>query len=273
SSEDAEGMVDLEALLKEEDVPQARSHRRASPSKEAGEGKEEFVDLSGLLDEEVKQDVEKFVPDVSSEEESVSKQLDSIFSEFQKDAQEQIDDIDHETHYNLGIAYKEMGLLNEAMIEFKQAMKGPDRFIDSCNMLAACHQESGDDSAAIELLERALSDPRCEETQAGWLRYDLASLYEKGSRLEEALGLFNEIARSDRNFKDVALRIETLEGLLGKPKHKIKAIKAIEQEDEDVDAMMERVFGESAPGTPSKSAKAGTGAKEDGKKKDRISYL
>ncbi|MBI3995544.1 MAG: tetratricopeptide repeat protein [Nitrospirae bacterium] len=271
--EDADGMVDLEALLKEEDVPQARPQKRASPLKEAGEDKEEFVDLSGMIDEEVKQDVEKFVAGVPSEEESVSEQLDSIFSEFQKDAQEQIDDIDHETHYNLGIAYKEMGLLNEAMIEFKQSMKGPDRFIDSCNMLAACHQENGNDPAAIELLERALSDPRCEETQAGWLRYDLASLYEKGSRLEEALGLFNEIARSDRNFKDVALRIETLEGLLGKPKKKIKATREVAEEDEDVDAMMERVFGESSPGPKAKSAPAAAGPKEDAKKKDRISYL
>ncbi|HEY5594664.1 MAG TPA: tetratricopeptide repeat protein [Nitrospiria bacterium] len=273
TSEEAEGTVDLEALLKEEDAPVKGSREESSPLKDDKESKEEFLDLSGILDEEVKESIKRPVPDVSPEDASVSEQLDSIFSEFQKDAEQVVDDIDYETHYNLGIAYKEMGLLTEAIVEFKQAMKGPDRFIDASNMLAACHQESGNNPAAIQFLERALSDSRCDETQGLWLRYDLASLYEKESRMEEALALFNMIARSDRNFKDVAQRVENLEGLLGKPKKKIQTTKESGEEDEDVDAMMERIFGESAPGTSSKSAKAGTGAKEDAKKKDRISYL
>ncbi len=273
TSEEAEGTVDLEALLKEEDVPEKRPQKKTPPLKVPDESQEEFVDLSGMMNDDVKEDIKKPMPDVSPEGASVSEQLDSIFSEFQKGAERVADDIDYETHYNLGIAYKEMGLLTEAIVEFKQAMNGPDRFIDASNMLAACHQENGNNQDAIKILERALSDSRCDGTQGLWLRYDLASLYEKESRREEALDLFSMIARLDRNFKDVVQRTENLEGLLGKPKQKIQTTKEIGEEDEDLDVMMERVFGESAPGTKAKSAKAGTGAKEDAKKKDRISYL
>jgi tetratricopeptide (TPR) repeat protein len=209
------------------------------------------------------------------DEKTVSEQLDSIFAEFQKDVV-QVDDIDYETHYNLGIAYKEMGLLNEAMIEFKQAMNGPERFIDSCNMLAACHQENGNHPEAIKLLERALSDPRCDEAQGHWLRYDLASLYEKESRPEEALNMFTKIAEADRNFKDVIQRIEHLERQLGKARRKTPAASAArEEEDEDLDVMMDRIFGESSPTAKTQRGKAidQESSKEDVRKKDRISYL
>jgi tetratricopeptide (TPR) repeat protein len=143
-------------------------------------------------------------------------------------------------------------------------------------MLAACHQEGGDHHEAIKLLERALSDPRCDEAQGRWLRYDLASLYEKESRPEEALNMFNKIAGADRNFKDVIQRIENLEGHLGKTRRKTPATSAArEEEDEDLDMMMDRIFGESTTAAKTQRGKAidPDGSKEDARKKDRISYL
>jgi tetratricopeptide (TPR) repeat protein len=244
-------------------------------SKTPGNKKEEFVDLSGMINEPVKDKVKRISPEFSSDEKSINEELDSIFSEFQKDAQEQIDDIDYETHYNLGIAYKEMGLINEAMIEFKQAMKGPDRFIDASNMLAACYRESGNDREAIGILESALTDSQCDETQARWLRYDLASLYETEDRTAEALSLFKEVARSDRNFKDVTQRIENLEQNLGGSKRKKTPAKEAAAEDEDVDAMMERVFGETSSAPQAGNGQGGSHepSTERSTKKDRISYL
>jgi len=265
---DVELKVEPERVVKEGNISDKKIKSTSSPMKEVDD---EFVDLSGIFDEEVHEDVKGPVPAVSAEDASVSEQLDNIFSEFQRDAEQVVDDIDYETHYNLGIAYKEMGLLTEAIVEFKQAMNASDRFIDASQMLSACHQENGNNQEAMESLERALSDSRCDETQGLWLRYDLASLYEKESRLEEALALFNAIARSDPKLKDVGQRVRNLESLLGKPGKKVQAPKDAEEEDEDLDVMMDRMFGESMPGTKSNKGKAGS--KEDSKKKDRISYL
>ncbi|MBI3595714.1 MAG: tetratricopeptide repeat protein [Nitrospirae bacterium] len=275
SSKEAEETINLQSLLKETERSEKKPNEKASRASGAKENKEEYVDLSGILDDKVKGDLKGRSPADLHEEESVSEQLDSIFAEFQKDVV-QVDDIDYETHYNLGIAYKEMGLLNEAMIEFKQAMNGPDRFIDSCNMLAACHQEGGNHPEAIKLLERALSDPRCDEAQGRWLRYDLASLYEKESRPEEALKMFSKIAESDRNFKDVIQRVKNLEGQLGKARRKTPAAPASrEEEDEDLDVMMDRIFGESTPTPKTQRGKAAgqDRSKDEARKKDRISYL
>jgi len=274
SSKEVEETLNIQSHLKTAGSEQKPSEK-ASRSKEGKESKEEYVDLSGILDDKVKVNSDKNSPAELHDERTVSEQLDSIFAEFQKDVV-QVDDIDYETHYNLGIAYKEMGLLNEAMIEFKQAMNGPERFIDSCNMLAACHQESGNHPEAIKLLERALSDPRCDEAQGHWLRYDLASLYEKESRREEALNMFSKIASADRNFKDVLQRIEQLERQLGKKGRKTPAASASrEEEDEDLDVMMDRIFGESTPAAKTQRSKAidQESSKEDVRKKDRISYL
>jgi len=275
SSKEVEERVNLQSHLKETVGSEKKPSEKISHSKEAKEKKEEYVDLSGILDDRVKGDLKRHPPADLHDEKTVSEQLDSIFAEFQKDVV-QVDDIDYETHYNLGIAYKEMGLLNEAMIEFKQAMNGPERFIDSCNMLAACHQESGNHPEAIKLLERALSDPRCDEGQGHWLRYDLASLYEKQSRPEEALNMFSKIAEADRNFKDVIQKIDHLERQLGKARRKTPAASATrEEEDEDLDVMMDRIFGESTPAPKTQRGKAidQDSSKEDVRKKDRISYL
>jgi tetratricopeptide (TPR) repeat protein len=275
SSKEVEGTVNLQSHLNETVGSEKKPSEKVSRSKEAKEKKDDYVDLSGILDDRVKVNQKKFSSAELHDEKTVSEQLDSIFAEFQKDVV-QVDDIDYETHYNLGIAYKEMGLLNEAMIEFKQAMNGPERFIDSCNMLAACHQENGNHPEAIKLLERALSDPRCDEAQGHWLRYDLASLYEKQSRPEEALSMFSKIAEADRNFKDVIQRIEHLERQLGKARRKTPAASATrEEEDEDLDVMMDRIFGESTPAANTQRGKAidQDSSKEDVRKKDRISYL
>jgi tetratricopeptide (TPR) repeat protein len=275
SSKEAEETINLQSQLKETAGSEKKPSGKISRSREVKENKEEYVDLSGILDDKVKGNPKKNSSAELHDEKTVSEQLDSIFAEFQKDVV-QVDDIDYETHYNLGIAYKEMGLLNEAMIEFKQAMNGPERFIDSCNMLAACHQENGNHPEAIKLLERALSDPRCDEAQGHWLRYDLASLYEKESRPEEALNMFTKIAEADRNFKDVIQRIEHLERQLGKARRKTPAASAArEEEDEDLDVMMDRIFGESSPTAKTQRGKAidQESSKEDVRKKDRISYL
>lgn len=250
--------------------PEQEAARVAGES--AGKSAGDFVDLTGMLSEDLNQ-----LPELSGSgpasvgipgsREATEQDLESLFSEYQKDAEEKEEEVDYETHYNLGIAYKEMGLLAEAIAEFEKAIHGPERFIDASNMLAGCLDENGLSSDAIGLLETALSDPRCDETHGLWLRYDLAGLYEKEGRREEALNAFSEVARTDSNFKDVADRIQQLEEALGRPgSSRPKEIPA-EEVDEDIDTMMERIFGDSSP-----SGQA-VPSKEEGKKKDRISYL
>ena len=105
-----------------------------------GEEAEEegFFDLSEELEKEM-----SAVPVGAPPKELKDMELDDIFTEFKKGVKEFLGDEDHETHYNLGIAYKEMGLVNEAIGEFQLAIKGAERFFDASSMLALCFKEKG----------------------------------------------------------------------------------------------------------------------------------
>ena len=111
---------------------------------------------------------------------------------------------DYETHYTLGVAYKDMGLLGEAIEELNLAAKGPECALDAYIMLAACLKEQGTNRAAISYLEQALADPRCGGEKAVTVRYELGILYEAEGHFDRALRILETIP----TFQDVPQRIK-----------------------------------------------------------------
>jgi tetratricopeptide (TPR) repeat protein len=99
----------------------------------------------------------------------------------------------YEMHYDLGVAYKEMGLLTEAIEELQLAARGRTRFVDACAMIAACYKAQRLNTTAIGLLERVLADPRCAGPGGPYVKYDLAVLYEEGGLTDKAARLFADI--------------------------------------------------------------------------------
>jgi tetratricopeptide (TPR) repeat protein len=120
---------------------------------------------------------------------------------------------DPDVHYTLGVAFKNMGLLDEAKEEFAQSMKGNDFFLDSCLMTAVCLKEQGQGKAACEQLEQLVSDARCQGAKAQAIRYELGLLYEKQEQWQKAAAIFESIP----TFHDVPKRLEALRGIQ-KPK-------------------------------------------------------
>ena len=222
-----------------------------SSQEKAEEMDEGFVDLSDVLNEEVED--QKELQEVSVQG-NVDSELDSIFQEFQKGIQEQFGDEDYETHYNLGIAYKEMGLINEAIGEFQLSIKGDDRFIDSCTMLSTCFVEKRAFDKAAEYLDNALNDPRCNADNILWLKYELGTLYETQGLMDQALEQFMGVKEIDPNFKDVKKKI-------------VKLQKTASSQDDK---------GEDSLSIPGSELSVGSGAKKEPKvqkKRGKISYL
>lgn len=197
--EELEGGIDISETIDE--IEEATPKEEAAPKVE----EEEYFDLSEVLKEDLTTEKQ-----IESESKELDEELESIFQDFQKGVQEQFSEEDYETHYNLGIAYKEMGLINEAIGEFQLSIKGPDRFIDSASMLATCFQEKGMHKSAINQLQKAISDPRCDEKRSLFLKYDLGILYEMANMPEVALETMSEVYSIDINFRDVAKKIEEL---------------------------------------------------------------
>ena len=133
--------------------------------------------------------------------------LTEIFQEFQRSVKEQLGDEDFETHYNLGIAYKEMGLMDEAIAELSLAEKSPVRRLNAVSMIALCLREMGRfDEAALRLRTGISLAVEGSEDQKGFL-YDLAALHEQAGRATEAQEALRRLLAIDPGYRDVAARV------------------------------------------------------------------
>ncbi len=136
--------------------------------------------------------------------------LADIFREFKKGVDKQLGQEDYDTRYNLGIAYKEMGLVDEAIAEFQLAAKDAGRLLECSSMLGICFLEKGMPKLAVKWFEKGLEAPgRSDEEYLG-LRYDLASAYEADGDLNRAVGILIDLHGQDPQFRDVGERLRAL---------------------------------------------------------------
>jgi tetratricopeptide (TPR) repeat protein len=123
---------------------------------------------------------------------------------------------DPETHYNLGVAFREMGLLDEAIGELQKVCQAVDRgqqfpqLMQTYTWLAQCFLDKGVPEAAIRWYERALKLPGIDEETRTALNYELASSYEAAGNKTVALNHFMEVYGSNIDYRDVAERIKAL---------------------------------------------------------------
>ena len=159
--------------------------------------------------------VEPAVPQVSAES---LNQLSEVFQEFRAELGELgEEDEDLETHYNLGIAYREMGLLDEAIGEFQKVAKAvqkgkPFRYAMNCStMLGLCFMDKGEPKVASMWYERALESPGLEQDAVLALRYDLGMALENAGESKQALDSFRQVYAMNIDYRDVADRIAELQ--------------------------------------------------------------
>ena len=140
--------------------------------------------------------------------------LADIFKEFKKGVDKQLGKEDYDTRYNLGIAYKEMGLIDEAIAEFQLAAKDLNRTLECSSMLGICFMEKGMPKLAVKWFEKGLkAEGRTDEEYQG-LRYDLAMAHEAAGETDKALHLFTDLYGQNANFRDVAAKVRDLRAAL-----------------------------------------------------------
>jgi tetratricopeptide (TPR) repeat protein len=130
---------------------------------------------------------------------------------FKQGIAESVDAADYESHYDLGVAYKEMGLVDEAIAEFQKALRGPNNRLASYEALGQCFVEKGQYAAASALLARALAEPGVTDDKAIGVLYLLGRASEELRRDDEAHGYYQRVMVMDIEFRDVAKRLSALE--------------------------------------------------------------
>jgi tetratricopeptide (TPR) repeat protein len=144
--------------------------------------------------------------------------LAEMFGELKQDLEADVAaaDEDPETHYNLGIAFREMGLLDEAIGELQKACQSFDKghpfpqIMQTYTWLAQCFLEKSVPEAAIRWYEKALKVPTIDGETRTALNYELASAYEAAGDKPSALKHFMDVYGSNIDYRDVAERIKAL---------------------------------------------------------------
>jgi tetratricopeptide (TPR) repeat protein len=129
-----------------------------------------------------------------------------------------LDDGDSDTHYDLGLAYKEMTLLDDAIKSFEKALRAPGREVQCRVMIGMCLREMGNPSEAIHQFKQGLHvDPTERERQS--LYYEIGMTYEAIGDDSEALYYFEMVTKRDPGFADAAIRAERLRARGGRAVH------------------------------------------------------
>jgi tetratricopeptide (TPR) repeat protein len=137
------------------------------------------------------------------------------FADSQRGIETRIDVEDTESHYNLGIAYKEMGLLDEAVAEFDQAVHNPARRLGCLMLKGICLIEKGSFDEAEKAFKSGLAHPGLTEGERISLLYEFGLLYERWNKHLEALDSFQSVADADLFFRDVGEKVAVLRRKLG----------------------------------------------------------
>ena len=187
------------------------------PDQDDGEGRLDEEDLSSItasLEAAYGTDRVQDAADAPAEPES-EQSIEEVFETFKEHVNAAVAVGDFQTHYDLGIAYKEMGLIDAAVDEFRIASGAPELYREACSMLGMCTWELGDTQEALRWCRAALNAPGGGEVPLSGLRYDLADRLEQAGEAPEACELFEQILKEERGYRDVSQRVAALRTKLG----------------------------------------------------------
>jgi pilus assembly protein FimV len=201
-----EDFFDLGEELRESGISAAPAEGK---EKQATEQSDDFFDLALELRDELSSVAVPPPSSVSAEEQS----LDDIFEEFKKGVEHQAVKEDVDTHYNLGVAYKEMGLLDDAIAEFVLTPEEEPKFIQSRYMLGLCYMEKGEYQNAIAEIQNALNlseSPGGPVKDRVGMHYDLGLAYQGAGDASSALTEFQKVYDADPGYRDTAAKVKEL---------------------------------------------------------------
>ncbi len=173
----------------------------------------DFVDLGSMIrdagDDDERRDTRMTVADEepTGDEE---KDFHDMLARFKQGIDENIDEADFQSHYDLGVAFKEMGLLDEAIAEFQKALRAPEGKLRTSELLGVCFFEKGAYGVAESILRRGLDLPASGDQERLGILYWLGRALEEQGKKVEARDLYGRVFAVEIRFLDVGERVKTL---------------------------------------------------------------
>ncbi len=123
-----------------------------------------------------------------------------------------VEDSDADTHFDLGLAYKEMGLFDEAIKAFDKVTSSPHREVQSRMMIGLCHREQHNLSEAVHQFKAGLHASSINERERQSLLYEIGTTYEALGDPREAIYYYEMVVKRDPTFLDAADRLDRMHG-------------------------------------------------------------
>ncbi|NOK10340.1 tetratricopeptide repeat protein [Corallococcus exercitus] len=195
-------------------VPSVQPVTEASLDDGAGGG--DAFDLAAQLAGELDDLGGESLAAVPPADEDFQYSVDEVFAEFKKGLAKVVKPEDVDTHYDLGIAYKEMGLLDDAVHEFevaRQGCMGTPRELDCLTMIGMLHTLRGKPEESVQVFKEGLSNVLATGEVAKALGFELASAYDALNEQGKALFHFQRVAAMDAKYRDVGSQVTRLSAL------------------------------------------------------------
>ncbi len=171
------------------------------------EEEDDFFDLAAELERELSEDQGPGEESLQPQEQS----LEDIIEGFKQGVAENLSPEDYDTHFNLGIAYREMGLLDEAIGEFQLAAKDERFVVDSSSLLGICFLEKGLPELAVRSYRKGLAAPTITDDATIGLLYDMGTAYVSLGDADAAYKTFVEVYGLNSHYRDVSTKLQELQ--------------------------------------------------------------
>jgi tetratricopeptide (TPR) repeat protein len=166
--------------------------------------------------------------------------VEEVFAKFKEGVAKQISVDDSDSHYNLGIAYKEMMLIDDAIREFEVAAQDPKRECVCRSMIGMVELERGRLNEAIDAFLMGLNSPNKDPQQETVLCYEIGAAYEAKKQNKEALSYYQKAMRRDPNYRDVQERVRRLAKNEPKTQQRQAAVGADDEFDRAFDDLVSK---------------------------------
>jgi len=171
----------------------------------------DFYDLTKELDTQLEKELEEFSIDETYDDTVDTTGVESVFKAIQENAAQEVKD-DPLFQYNMGLAYRETGLLDEAIDAFRKVVGTGEKLYDAFVMLGITYRERGLFHESLDSLRQAVSLEEASTDMKVGILYEIAQTYKALGDNSNALSIFREIQKDHKDFKDVELEIVRLAG-------------------------------------------------------------
>ena len=177
-------------------------------------GDKKFVSLGDWLREQEEPKSTRMVVDEEQPTGDEAADFADMLKKFKAGVAQNVEEEDHESHYDLGVAFKEMGLVDEAISEFQKALRGAANRVRTYEALGQCFLEKKQLAVAVTILKRALSEQGVGDERLVGVLYLLGYSSEALGKPAEAKGYYERVFAVDIQFRDVGDRLNAVDKAL-----------------------------------------------------------